>query len=58
METELLYTIPIRCPKSRKQRQLEHRLRIAENIVTVLLGLGSSAALFWAGWLFGSGALG
>lgn len=57
MKTELLYAIPIRSPKSRKQRQLEHRLRIAENIVTVLLGLGSSAALFWAGWLFGSGAV-
>lgn len=57
MKTELLYTIPIRSPKSRKQRQQERRLRIAENIVTVLLGLASSATLFWAGWLVGSGAL-
>lgn len=57
MKTELLYTIPIRCPRSREQLRMERRRRIAENIVTVLLGLGSAAALFWAGWLFGSGAI-
>lgn len=54
---QIMFNIPIRQPKSRYQLRLERRLRVAENIVTVLLGLASSAALFGAGWLVGSGAL-
>lgn len=53
-----IITVQLRQPKSRKQLQAERRWRIAENIITVLLGLVSSAALFLAGWLVGSGAFG
>lgn len=55
METKVI-TVQLRRPKSQQQLRMERRLRVAENIVTVLLGLVSAAALFWAGWLVGSGA--
>lgn len=51
-----IITVQLRQPKSRKQIQAERRWRIAENIITAILGIVSSAALFWAGWLVGSGA--
>lgn len=55
---QVMFHVQLRQPKSQYQLRMEHRMRIAENIVTVLLGLGSSAALFWCGWLVGSGAFG
>lgn len=48
--------VQLRQPKSRKQLQVERRWRIAENIITVILGIASAVALFWSGWLVGSGA--
>lgn len=51
-------TVEIRRPKSRVQMRQERRWRIAENVLNVLLGLGSVAAAFYCGWLVGSGAIG
>lgn len=56
MKSQMI-TVQLRQPKSRKRVQAECRWRIAENIITILLGLASAAALFWAGWLVGSGAI-
>lgn len=55
MKSQII-TVQLRRPKSREQMKIERRWRIADNIVTVLLGLASASALFWAGWLVGSGA--
>ena len=49
--------VEIRRPKSRRQIQAERRLRIMENVLNVLLGIGGVAAAFWGGWLVGSGAI-
>lgn len=49
-------TVEIRRPKSRRQLREERRLRRLENVLNVILGIGSAAVLFWAGWLVGSGA--
>lgn len=55
MKSQII-TVQLLRPKSREQLKIERRWRIADNIVTILLGLASAAALFWAGWLVGSGA--
>lgn len=52
-----IITVQLRQPKSRKQLQAERRWRIAENILNMLLGLGSIASAFYCGWLVGSGAI-
>lgn len=49
--------VELRRPKSRKQIREERRLRILENALNVLLGIGGVAAAFWGGWLVGSGAI-
>lgn len=47
--------VELRRPKSRKQIREERRLRILENTLNVLLGIGGVAAAFWGGWLVGAG---
>ena len=53
---ETRYTFEIKRELTREEQRRERRWRIAENVVNVLLGIGAAAALFWAGWLMGSGA--
>ncbi len=48
--------VEIRRPKSRVQLRRERRLRILENVLNVLIGVAAEAAMFYCGWLIGSGA--
>lgn len=49
--------VELQRPKSRMELRRERRWCIAENVVNVLLGLGSVAAAFYCGWLVGAGAI-
>lgn len=57
MKTRMM-TVQIGRPLTREELRRARRWRIAENVVNVLLGLGSVAAAFYGGWLVGSGAIG
>lgn len=60
MKTMLVNICTTRSRKTLTREELRRarRRRIAENVVNVLLGLGSVAAAFYGGWLVGSGAIG
>lgn len=48
--------VEIRRPKTRLELRRERRLRILDNVLNVLLGVGAVAASIYGGWLVGSGA--
>lgn len=52
-----IVNVRVRRRLTREEIKRRKLWRIAENAVTVLMGLGAAAVLFWAGWMVGSGAL-
>lgn len=55
-DIEIQRTIQIQKHMTREELRRERRWQIAENVVNVLLGIAVVAAMFWAGYLVGSGA--
>lgn len=55
-EVEVQRTLQVQKHMTREELRRERRWRIAENVVTVLLGIAVVAAMFWTGYQVGSGA--
>lgn len=50
-------TVYIEHVPTREELRIEKRWRTLDNILNILIGLTAIAAMFYAGWLVGSGSV-